>query len=267
MMQNAIAEGVFERKAKSFTHVVGVVLLQDMKGRFNTGSYFGYLIAIGWPLSHLLILTLGYLLRTEISPIGDSPTVFIATGVMPYILCFYPARTMAIAIAENRQLLNIPFIKPIHLMISRCILEILNAIIVLAIFVLGAYLLGVDVTPEDPTIAFAAVGASIFLGVGFGFLNATLMGIFGPFYMIIFIMIFIGLFLTAGVYMSISVFPENVKEYIYYNPIAIIVDWTRSAYYISLDSERMSKTLVIYVASVFLALGLAGERFMRGKFF
>lgn len=256
----------FALKAKSFSHIIGVVLLQDMRSRFNTGSYFGYIIAIGWPLFHLLVLTLSYLLRTSIAPMGDSPTIFIATGTIPYILCFYPARLMAISLLENRQLLNIPLIKPIHLMVSRALLEMLNAMIVLFIFAVGALLLGVEILPEDHITAFSAVMASVFLGAGIGFFNTSMMAVFGMFYMVAFVMAFVALYISAGVYIPVDMFPEDWREIARYNPLEIIVEWMRSAYFTNLDVDNASKFLVIFVAGVFLALGVAGERFLRGKF-
>lgn len=58
-----------------------------------------------------------------------------------------------------------------------------------------------------------------------------------------------------------------MREYYSYNPLFQIVEWLRSAYYTNYDSYMVDKVYVIEVASISLALGMLGERFLRGKFF
>lgn len=252
-------------KLKEFWRIVGAVLLQDMRTRFGA-SYFGYLIAIAWPLAHMVLIIVAYYIRTRLAPVGDSPTMFISTGVIPYILCLYPARLMAMAIVQNRSLLNLPVVYPIHLIVSRCILEMLNAMVVLSIFLFVLYLLDFDVMPTDLSEAMRAVGAAIFLGFGLGFMNISLCLLMGGFFMLFFLLAMAGLYIFSGVYIPTSVMPETVREYIVYNPIFNIVEWMRSAYYTSYDGQAINRTLVVGVGAAGLTIGLAGERFLRGAF-
>lgn len=256
----------FFTKLSEFGRLIGAVLLQDMRTRFGN-SYLGYLIAIAWPLTHMAVITAIYFVRTQIAPVGDSPTMFVATGVIPYILCFYPGRTMATAILQNRQLLNIPALQPFHLIVSRSLLEMLNAMVVLALFMFVLYLFEVDITPHDPVEAAKAIAAAIFLGIGLGFLNVVMCSIIGHYFLVFFILIMVGLYLVSGVYVPTWAMPESIREYLYFNPLLHIVEWLRSAYYVSYESESISKIFVVGVAGISLALGLIGERFLRGKFF
>lgn len=246
--------------------IIGAVLLQDMRTRFGR-SYAGYLIAVAWPLSHMGFIIVGYLLTTKIAPVGDDPAVFLATGLLPYILCFYPARMMALTIFQNRQLLNIPILKPIHLIIARSILETLTAVAVCILFYTALFIFDVDFMPVDIIEAAAAIAASIYFGVGLGILNVVLCALFGPFFLVFFIVILIGAYLVSGVYIPIWVVPEPTRSYMLYNPLLHLVEWLRSAYYTSYGAETIDKGLVLGVATVALALGLLGERFLRGKFF
>lgn len=256
----------FARRARAFGRVVGATLLQDMRTRFGAG-YLGYLFAVLWPLSHLCVLTTAYWFRTAIAPVGDSATVFVATGVVPYILCLYPGRMMGLAVQQNRQLLHIPLLEPFHLMIARCILEMLNAMTVLALFVLGLSLLDVEIVPDDPVEAAKAVAASVFLGVGFGFFNASMCAIVGPHFLAAFVFLTLALYVFSGVYIPAWTMPETIRDYLDYNPLLHLVEWLRSAYYSSYDEALVDKTLVLGVAASLLALGLAGERFLRGRFY
>lgn len=253
------------KKYAEFRRIMGAVLIQDMRTRFGN-SHIAYLIAIAWPLSHIGVITAAYLFRVTIAPVGDSPTMFVGTGVVPYILCLYPARLLAMAIPQNRQLLNIPVIQPFHLIFSRSILETLNAVIVLALFMSIVSLFDVDILPSDTAEAAKAIGAAVFLGIGLGFFNVVMCALVGHFFLVFFIFSMIGLYVLSGVYLPPTATPETVREYMMYNPLLQLVEWLRSAYYTSYDAELINKSLILWVGGIGLTLGLIGERFLRGRF-
>lgn len=252
-------------KFQKFCSLVGVVLLQDMRTRYGGRSHLGYIFSTMIPLAHMTVITGFYYLRTIVAPLGDNPSLFIATALVPYILCLYPAREMPRTLLENRQLLSIPMLQPIHLMVGRAVLEMLSAIIALAIFLLGLYLIDVDLTPLDPHEAAKAVGAAIFLGIGLGFFNTIMVAIVGVFFIMVFILSAVGLFLLAGIYFPVTSMPEKMREYVDYNPIFQLVEWMRSAYFVNYDMEPVNTTMVLGLALFGFAFGLIGERFIRGK--
>jgi capsular polysaccharide transport system permease protein len=256
----------FISKLKMFSYLVGLVLLKDLRTRYGGRSHLGYIWSTTIPLLHMSVITGLYYARTLISPLGDSPTLFIVTGLVPYILCIYPGREMPRTIMENSQLLQIPLIQPLHLIVSRAILEMLSAIIAGGIFLSIIMVFDTDLTPMDMPEAAKAVGAAIFLGVGAGVFNVMMCAIFGFFFQLVFIFTFMGLFLASGVYVPVGSMPEEARQYAVYNPILQLVEWLRSAYYTSYDTESVDKTLVLGLACTLLALGLIGERFARGKF-
>jgi capsular polysaccharide transport system permease protein len=247
-----------------FRRIMRAVLVQDMRTRFGT-SHIGYLIAIGWPLSHMSVITLVYLLRMSIAPVGDSPTVFVATGIVPYILCFYPARLLSMAIPQNRQLLNIPVIQPLHLIFSRCILETLNAVIVLALFTFAISLFDVDILPPDTAEASKAIVAAVFLGIGLGFFNVMMCALVGQYFMLFFLLAMLGLYMISGAYLPPNMIPSSLREYMAYNPLTQLVEWLRSAYYASYDPELINKSMIYWVGGISFTLGLVGERCLRGR--
>lgn len=261
-----VPKASFFVKLREFCRLIGVVLLQDMRTRYG-GSYFGYLIAIMFPLGHMMILSGLYMLRTQVAPVGDSPAIFVGTGLAPYILCLYPVRTIQMSILQNRQLLNIPVIRPLHLIICRLILSTLNGMIVLAIFVYACYLYDIDVVPNDVPVAAVAILAAIYFGNSLGFLNVVFCAVFGQFALLLFIAITVVMYLTSGALVPNTMMPESIREIMLYNPLLNIVEWLRSAYFVSYDGDAVNRVLVIGVSSVCLALGLIGERYLRGKFF
>lgn len=256
----------FRAKLQTTARLIGVVLLQDMRTRYGGRNHFGYLAGVALPMLHMSVLTGFYYLRTLMAPVGDSVALFAATGVAPYLLCLYPARQMCGAINENRQLLNIPMLQPLHLIVSRAILEFLSAIVALLLFIGFLQFLEADLWPHDLVEAAKAIGAAIFLGVGLGFFNLVMTALVGHFYQMAFTFLIIGLYITAGVYFPVWNMPEELRDYAVFNPILQLVEWLRSAYYTSYDGDAINRTLVIGVGATALTLGLLGERFLRGKF-
>lgn len=256
-----------EARAKfaRFWRVVYAVMLQDMRTRFAGGGYLGFLVAIGWPLAHLvgLVAIRGFI--TLIAPVGDSPTIFYGTGLLPYILCFYPGRMMNILMYQNRAMLALPEITPMNLIVARALLEILIALVVTVIFFAGVTLYGVDFMPNDSIIAAEAIAAAIYLGIGIGVFNVVFGTLVGQFYQIAYILIMVGLLTASGAYFPLIYASDKIKRWLEWNPLYQVVNWLRSAYYMDNTMMEVDRLYLVGVASVFLLLGLLGERLLRGK--
>ena len=80
------------------------LILRDIKTRFG-GSIWGYLISLGWPLSHILIILLINLAMGRLPPYGDSAAIWFSTGIVPFMAFSYMSRFIMMAISTNRPLL------------------------------------------------------------------------------------------------------------------------------------------------------------------
>jgi capsular polysaccharide transport system permease protein len=253
------------RTLKETAHILTAVMIIDMKTRFG-GSILSYLFAIAWPLSHLTFIMIGILMSTKLAPMGDDPAVFAGSGLLPYILCLYPARMMTLAVLQNKFLLNLQIIKPIHLIVGRAMVEVLSALAVCIIFYSVLLLLGVRFMPLDGPSALGAILASIYLGIGLGTFNALLAGLFGHYVVVAFVVLMVGAYMTASVIVPFAAMSETFRTIAVWNPIFHSVQWFRSTYYLSVENDVFSVNYILMVASTALAIGLAGERFMRGKY-
>ncbi|HEX8076236.1 MAG TPA: hypothetical protein VF511_00365, partial [Chthoniobacterales bacterium] len=204
------------------------------------------------------MIVAAYALVNKIAPIGGDPSVFAVSGLLPYIICMYPARLMAMAILQNKPLLNFMIVRPIHLMVSRCILEIINASLVVVITFAILASLGMDVAPADKYEAAAAISGSIYLGIGFGFFNTILVSLFGMVGVVLFVIVMIGLYMTSGAITPITFLPPDLKSLLAYNPLMHCVEWFRYAYFHQNEAD-LDRFYVIEVGSLFLFLGLLSE--------
>ena len=247
-----------------FGRIFVASILRDIRTRFGR-SYLSYIVSIGWPLAHMLIMLGAYMLANRLAPLGDDPGIFIATGIVPYIFCLYPARFTATAVLQNKPLLQFPILKPIYLIFSRVALEILSACVVFSIFIGILSVANMAVMPIDIYEAAAAIALTIYLGISIGIFGVTLCAL-SPLIGVLFVAFSIlGLYLTSGVLLPLSFYSESAKDIMAYNPLFHIVGLLRSAYYNSYGFENFSAFYVFFVANIFLCLGLLSERFLRGK--
>lgn len=246
--------------------VVSALILRDMKTRFGR-THVAYLIAIAWPLIHMLGIMGVQFAIGRVVPIGTDLAVFAATGLLPYILCIYPARMMMQAIKVNQPLLLFSIVKTTDMLIARAILEVLSAALVAIIFVLIMYASDVDLTPIDTSEAIMAVLASIYLGVSVGVLSAVFFILFGMGWNVFFIVLSILLYATSGALILSSNYSAEVLDVLWYNPLFQLVEWMRTAYYDSYANSPLSKTYVLGFATVSLFLGLVTERIFRGRLY
>ena len=83
-------------------NVLTALILRDIKTRF--GSAPGFLIAIAWPLSHILILVAINVWTGRIAPYGESAILWFAVSTTPFMIVSYTSRFMMFGLVMNRPL-------------------------------------------------------------------------------------------------------------------------------------------------------------------
>lgn len=257
-MPAALSEGLTVQ-----LRVIGALILRDMRTRFGR-SFFGYLIIVGWPLSHLLGITGIYMLSQRLAPIGASVPIFVGTGVLPYILCLYPSRMMMMALVQNQPLLYFPIVKTTDIIFARGILEMITSFWVTAIFAIVLYIGGVDIAPLHYQEAIQAILAIVYLGFALGFIGAILFKLVRA-WIVVQVLFLIGMYVTAGVFFMPSNLPDDIQYYLWFNPLLHCVEWLRSAYYDGYGYGMLSREYLLGFSTCVLGLGLIIDRAVRGQ--
>lgn len=238
-------------------------MLRDLRTRFG-GSALGFLVAVGWPLVHMVFMAAAFLLRNSTVPIGGDPVIYALTGLIPYIVCLYPARIIMMVIPSNKGLLYFPIINIQHLLVARCLVEFLTAFLIVGIVGATVALLGSDIRPLEPGDAAAAIISAVYLSTCIGVFSAIIFAVF-PFWQVVFIVCMIAAYLSSGALIPIDSTSNSVFYLLWYNPLFHCVEWLRSAYYIDSSFARYSPAYLFWISTLFLFLGLVGERFLRGR--
>lgn len=178
-------------------NVFVALMLRDIRTRF--GSAPGFLLAIAWPLSHILILVVLNVSFGRTAPYGESPALWFSTGVVPFMIFSYTARFVMLGIVLNRPLLAFPNIKILDILFSRAIIECLISGLVIIVLMVIFLVVGIDFMPHDPVQAFYALLASFWLGIGFGIFNSIIAMIFVQ-WITVFMLFIVVLWMTGGVF-------------------------------------------------------------------
>lgn len=243
--------------------VIRALVLRDMRSRFGAG-FISYLVAIGIPLIHLLGLMVVPLLANQIAPIGTDYGLFAATGVLPYILCLYPARMLMLCLVDSSPLMSFPAVKPLDIIWARALLETVVAFTVTLCFMLFLLLLDIDVWPHDLAQATAAILSTIYLGIGLGFVGAIVFKMFRA-WMFLQLLIVIVMYLTSSAFILPRLLPEEIRAAIWFNPLFHGVEWMRLAYYEGYGEDYLSRSYLLGFATVLFATGMLYERLIRGR--
>ena len=248
---------------KAQGRILVALMLRDLKTRFF-GNEFGFLIAVGWPLSHILLLLLINAGLGRVAPYGDSAALWFTTGVIPFMAFQYMSRFIMLGIVLNRPLLSFPIVKISDILFARAIIEVLNAGLVVQIMFVIFWALGIDFMPQDVVQASLALLAMMLLGLGFGVVNAIIAAAV-PFWITGYALLAIILWAASGVMFVPDALPEAMRTPLSYLPTLQGVEWMRSAYYQDYGATILDKTYLISFALVTLFIGLVLERLVRGK--
>jgi capsular polysaccharide transport system permease protein len=246
-----------------FPDILLASLLRDMRTRFGR-SYVSYILAIAWPLIHLSIMFGGYLLTHKVAPVGDEPGVFAFTGLVPYILCLYPARFTSWTIIQNKPLLNFSVVKPIYLVLARAILESITALVAFFIFVFVLIALNLVTPPENIYVVANTISAILLFSVSYGFFGVLLVAIHPTFGTLFIIMSILLLYFTSGAIIPLTLVPPQIQYILTYNPLFHAVGLMRSAYFSAYDVSDYSVFYIYMLGFAFMLLGLISERLFRG---
>lgn len=242
--------------------VLFALMLRNMRTKF-LGHGLGSLIAIGWPLTHIIVIVLIFSVAGRAPPFGDSTALFVATGVLPFQTFAYLARFMMMSVVRNRPLLAFPEVKVLDLLLSSALLEILAACCVAVVFIVLAWGAGINPMPRDVLEAAYAFGAAILLGLGFGLLNGVIV-LAMPGWMVVFALLNILFWASAGVVFVPDALPEIVRYPLSFHPVLQAIEWMRSAYYEGYGDLILDRKYVLEVGVIMVFLGLLAERAVRG---
>lgn len=241
--------------------VCGTIMLRDLRTRFGSTA-FSYLVAVLWPAAHVAILLSIYLALGRLPLFGTDLMTWSFTGALCFVLFVYPFRYVGMALADGSALLGFPIVQPIDLIVAKCILETLTAVMYSLVIYFGLALIGFPIDIHHMAVALQGWLAALFLGLSIGIFFAPIVRVF-KFAMLLATLIIITCWLSSGNLFLPDSIPDPYRYYLSFNPLMHSMEWFRTGVYFDYTSETLNKTYLISVSCGLIFTGLVLERFTR----
>jgi len=143
--------------------VISAITTREITTRFSGGS-LGHAWAILIPVSWILAITFFFRWMGREAPIAVSLPVFLATGMLPYLVFRQIITSMMRSLRANRHLLVIGPVRAEDIFTATAVLEMMNAVMVSAV-VLGLAAIWSDF-PQADSLLTTLWGFALACGLG-----------------------------------------------------------------------------------------------------
>ena len=239
------------------------MILREMTTRYGR-SIGGYIWAVAEPLGAITLLTIAFSQMVRTPPIGTSFALFYATGYMAFHVYSDISNTVSSAIKVNRNLMRYPSVTPLDAIIARFLLSLLTQIVVLSVMLTCIILISDAHINFDLASVVLAITMAALLGLGVGTLNCVVFA-FVPVWSQLWAVINRPLFIISGVFYLVEELPANLREIIWFNPLAHPISIMRAGFYGTYDAASASPTYVLFLGCGMLAVGLLLLRRHRSR--
>jgi capsular polysaccharide transport system permease protein len=234
--------------------VVAALILRELKTRFGAHR-LGAVWLFLEPAAHIAVMLLIFRYLRHAGPPGIDSSVFLLTGILPFLLFKNIALRVMEAVGSNRALFGYRVIKPSDTFLARALLEL---ILYSAVFLLLAGFMawvGIDVALYRPLAFLSVILLVSLMGLGLGMLLCVL-GEASPEAKPFIRLLFLPLYFLSGVIFPISRVPAAYHDWLLWNPLLHAVELSRQAFFV--NYERVADVSPRFVVETTLVLVFAG---------
>ena len=243
--------------------VISALILRETRARYGN-SKLGFFWALFEPFAHVIVFIGIFSAMGRAIPLGQSMGLFILTGIIPWLLFSKTVINIMNAINSNKALMGYPQVMPLDIILSRVILDAATFLIVLILFLAGFSFLEFEIKIDSFLQMAGAYGLLILLATGVGLINIAIIPLY-PSYKSIYTAFSRPLYFLSGIFFTANFLPLEVFKLIDFNPIIHLIEWFRSGFYPSFQSQLYDPDYAIAVCVCIFSLGLIIERIRSGK--
>ncbi|MGF1548002.1 MAG: ABC transporter permease [Thiotrichales bacterium] len=231
------------------------LLMRELKTRF--GAYrLGYAWVLLEPMAHVAVLALifGYFVGRTMP--GIDFTLFLITGIVPWMLFMKTVERGMAAVSSNSGLFGYRQVKPIDAFLARSVLEFLIYAGVFMVLILLAYWYGLEVRIDQPLNLAAAFVALFLFSVSLALTLCVIVTLFPESQKFIKILLK-PLYFMSGIFFSLRNIPAEYHVYLLWNPVLHAIELTRDAFFYQYSTDGGSFEVLIAYTCILSVLGLA----------
>ena len=250
--------------ATTQARVINALVLRETKTRYGEHK-IGFLWAILEPAIMVSIFVALFANIRNDNPGGMALVPFMLTGLVPFSFFKDTMTQMQGAIAGNRQLFAFPQVTTFDVIIARGILEIAILASVFTFLLILVDLGGWSIHVERPLDVLAACVLLSMMGLGLGFVFASLSPVIPSTKQISSAFLGRPLFFGSGLFFTAESIPPIVRDYLLYNPILHAIELLRSGFFYEFESPYGQWDYAVSWAVGMFAFGLLIHQAMRRR--
>lgn len=243
--------------------VLAALILREMQTRFGRTN-IGYLWALVEPLTVLAVFWGMFFVIDRQAPSGMDVVPFLATGIVTFLTFRSTSDRLSNAIDANRGLLLYPQVTPFDLMMGRAVLEGATFLVLFALIIGGAWMMGLSPLPAHPLALLGMLIVIQMLACGMGMILGTLTALY-PVVDHLMKPVWRAAMFVSGVFFTMDELPPALLDFIRYNPIAHAIDLLRGTFFVGYSPKIASPAYVGGWLVATLFLGLLLERMTRHR--
>ena len=256
---------VISRALASQWRVLHALMMREVKSRFGKMK-LGYLWAFIEPL--LFIGFFAVLWGVFRGTPGGLPLLsFLVTGFGSFLFFRNVMSYTSMSIRINRSLMTYPQVTPFGLVVARALLEIATLTVVYAGLLIAAQSLEQDVRMENPLLLALVLLLMATTGLGLGLIVSTIVPIFPSMQQIIEAAVSRPAFLLSGTFFYAGMMPEDIRQYLLFNPLLHGTEIARSATFGRAHDWYGDLSYLATWAVALLLFGLLFQRAMRKRLY
>lgn len=244
--------------------VIYALMLRETKTRYGEHK-LGFLWAIIEPLIMVAVFVGIFSSIRSDSPGGMPLVPFMLSGIVPFTLFRDTMGQMQNAIALNKMLFAFPQVTTFDVILARGLLEVLTMSGVFMLLLFGVHMAGWTISVERPLGVLAACTLLGMMGMGLGFIFASISPIMPSMKQISSAVFGRPLFLGSGIFFLAESIPTPVREYLLYNPLMHMLELLRSAFFYEFESAHGDWTYATTWSVCTLAFGLLVHQAMKKR--
>lgn len=244
--------------------VLNALILRETRTRYGKHKV-GFLWGLLEPTMSVAVFVAIFAGLRQGSPGGMPLVPFMLTGIVCFSLFKDPWMHMQGTIGQSQNLLAFPQISTFDVILARGLLSVALATFVLVLLLCIAGLIGEDVRVERPLGVLLACLLLATLGIGGGFVIASIEPLVPSIRQIMAPLMGRPLFFGSALFYTVDSIPANVRDYLLWNPILHMIELTRSEYFHTYETHYGSWSYASSWSLGALAVGLLMHRALRKR--
>lgn len=231
---------------------VDAILIREMTTRFSGGS-LGHAWAILIPVSWILAITVFFRWMGRDAPIPVNLPVFLATGMLPYLLFRQTITSMMRTIRSNKHLLTLGPATPEDLFTATAFLEILNAVLISSVVLICISVWTGLPEIHSPLTAIWGLALACGLGIAVGRFAAVL-SVISDSAMRLTPIVLRPFFWLSGIFFVAAELPQWILDWLWFNPLFHAIEILRTGFFTNFQSLFAASYIpIVAIAALYFA--------------